>query len=139
MKVLIDTNVALDVLQRRRSFFGSAFKIWTSCEARKITGYLSALSIANIVYIMRKELNPETTRSVIDQLFCAFFVEDFYANDLELAAEMGFTDFEDALQSVCAARVGADYIVTRNVRDFTGSAVPAIEPDALMTQLVGQQ
>ena len=88
MKVLIDTNVALDVLQRRRSFFGSAFKIWTSCEARKITGYLSALSIANIVYIMRKELNPETTRNVIDQLFCVIPAIESSALLKQISAQM---------------------------------------------------
>ena len=137
MNVLIDANVALDVLWNRDRFH-SSLDVWQLCESGAINGYISALSVANIVYIMRKELNPEKIQILTKRIFSVFTVAGLSAHDLELAAEMGFTDFEDALQSVCAARVGADYIVTRNIRDFTGSVIPAIEPSALLKQLALQ-
>ena len=61
MKVLIDTNVILDVLYKREGFYEDSLKIWKLCETRKLDGYISALSIPNIVYILRRELDPEKT------------------------------------------------------------------------------
>lgn len=37
-----------------------------------------------------------------------------------------FSDFEDCLQDECAIAIGADYIVTRNLKDFKNSTVAAI-------------
>ena len=68
MKVLIDTNVILDVLCNRKDFVENSAKILKLCEVKKITGYVSALSIPNIVYIMRKELDEEKIREVIEKL-----------------------------------------------------------------------
>ena len=69
MKILIDTNVILDVLCSREKFLEDSSKIWKLCEVKKLDGYVSALSIPNIVYILRKELTPEKTQQIIDQIF----------------------------------------------------------------------
>ena len=45
MKILIDTNVILDVLCDRTDFVESSSKIWKLCKLKKIDGYISALSI----------------------------------------------------------------------------------------------
>lgn len=135
MKVLIDTNVILDVLCGRQQFLEASKKIFDLCEIEKITGYVSALSVANIVYIMRKELDPEKIHEILKMLMLIFNVSDLKTNDLEKAADMYFQDYEDALQCACAARVQADYIVTRNVRDFSRSTIPVIEPIELIELL----
>ena len=62
MKVLIDTNVILDVLCNRVDIAEASSKVWKYCEVDKLEGYISALSIPNIVYILRKELTPEKTQ-----------------------------------------------------------------------------
>ena len=59
MKLLIDTNVILDVLCNRPEFVYDASKVFKFCEVKKVDGYICALSIPNIVYIMRKELDSE--------------------------------------------------------------------------------
>ncbi len=61
MKVLIDTNIILDVLCRRGDFYKDSAMVWKLCEVRTITGVVSALSVPNIIYIMRKELDTERT------------------------------------------------------------------------------
>lgn len=66
MKILIDTNVILDVLCDRTDFVESSSKIWKLCEVEKIDGYISALSIPNIVYILRKELTPEKLSKLLN-------------------------------------------------------------------------
>ena len=94
-----------------------------------------ALSIPNIVYIMRKELEPEKIREILHKLLLIFSVADLKADDLKKAADLRFADHEDAVQCACASRIRADYIVTRNIRDFAGSKVTAIKPSELLERL----
>ena len=135
MKVLIDTNVILDVLCSRQAFLEASEKIFKLCEVNKISGYISALSIPNIIYIMRKELEPEKIKEILDKLMLIFHVADLKAADLKKAAGLYFKDYEDAIQSACASRIHADYIVTRNIRDFSSSKVTAIKPSELLERL----
>ncbi len=135
MKVLIDTNVVLDVLCKREGFYEDAARIMKYCEVNKITGVISALTIPNIVYIMRKELDAQKTGDVIEKLQLIFTVADWKATDIKKALSMDFKDFEDALQSACASRIKADYIITRNIRDFANSKVTAIKPTELLERI----
>ncbi len=135
MKVLIDTNVLLDVLCDRKEFVEASAKVWKYCEVRKITGCISALSIPNIVYILRKELTPEKTGELISQLLLIFDTAELNSSDLKTAAQMNLPDYEDAIQMAVSERIKADFIVTRNIRDFTGSRVPAVKPSELLERL----
>ena len=135
MKVLVDTNVILDVLCNRANFVYDSSKIFKLCEIKKIDGYISALSIPNIVYIMRKELDQIKTKKILEKLSLIFTIVDLKAEDIKKASCLDFTDHEDALQSVCAQRIKANYIVTRNIRDYSNSAVAAIKPSELLDRL----
>lgn len=135
MKIFIDTNVILDVLCNRPPFVEDSLKVFRCCEAGQVSGYISALSIPNIVYIMRKELDSEKVKEILSTLTSIFSVVDLRKSDLTKAARLQFADYEDALQSVCAARTKATYIVTRNVKDFQNSPVPAIKPSELFERL----
>ena len=135
MKVLIDTNVVLDFLCKREGFYEDAARIMKYCEVNKITGVISALTIPNIVYIMRKELDAQKTRDVIEKLQLVFTIADLKSDDIKKALSMNFKDFEDALQSACASRIKADYIITRNIRDFINSKVTAIKPTELLERI----
>ncbi len=135
MKVLIDTNVLLDVLCGREPHLAASSKVWKLCEVGKIGGVISALSVPNIVYIMRKELDAEKVKEILEKLSLIFGIADLKADDLKRAALLPLGDFEDALQSICAKRIKANYIVTRNIKDFNGSPVPAIKPEELLERL----
>ena len=135
MRVLIDTNVILDVLCSRENFVKFSSMVWKYCEIKRIKGYISALSVPNIVYILRKELDPEKTKRVIDMLFLIFNVADLKASDLKKAGAMKANDYEDAVQIICAERIKADYIVTRNTADFESSRIPVITPYELIENL----
>ena len=135
VKVLIDTNVILDVLCSRTEFLEASSRVWKYCEVNKLTGVISALSVPNIVYILRKELDPDKTKDIIDRLMLIFDVAELKAEDLRKAAEMKTADFEDAVQMCCADRINADFIVTRNVRDFVSSPVPAVKPSELLDRI----
>ena len=90
------------------------------------------MSVSNIVYIMRKELDNERIKDILVTLTSLFTVVDLRETDLTKAVDLQFPDYEDALQSVCAARAKANYIVTRNIKGFKSSAVPAIKPSELV-------
>ena len=68
MKVLIDTNVILDMLCNRKEFVEDSLKVFKYCETNHITGYISAMSVPNIVYIMRKELDGNRIKEILTTL-----------------------------------------------------------------------
>lgn len=135
MKLLIDANILLDVLQNREPHVQASSVIWKLCETEKAKGYVSALTFANLVYIMRKELDPKKIEETLKALSLIFEFADFNVSDLTHAAELEWDDFEDAVQSVTAERVHADYIITRNVRDFAKSKVVAFTPSELIARI----
>lgn len=135
MKVLIDTNIILDVLCNRKDFVDDSLKIFKLCEVKKITGYISALSFANIVYIMRKELDSKMVKDTLEKLTLIFEIVDLKADDLKRASILEFKDYEDAIQSVQANRIKANYIITRNIKDYNTSKVTAIKPSELIERI----
>ena len=128
MRLWIDTNVLLDVLCDRPGFADDAAKIWKLCEIGEAEGYISTLSVLNIAYILRKELPEESIRPVLQKLMLLFSVADLKAEDVARAAKLPFRDYEDAVQAAGAARIKADYIVTRNGKDYADSRVPVVSP-----------
>ena len=129
------TNVILDVLYKRDGFFDDSLKIWKLCETRKIDGYISALSIPNIVYILRRELDPERTLKIINDINLIFKIYDLKSDIIMQAALQKANDYEDALQMITAQKLKASFIITRNVKDFVGSKVMAIKPSELLERL----
>ncbi len=128
-KILIDTNVLLDYLLEREPFFEDAKEIILSCTDGKIKGCIAAHSIPNMFFILRKDYNAKERREVLLNLCKIFDVEGIDKAKLILAlTNEDFSDFEDCLQMECAKSYGADYIVTRNVFDYSISEVKAIEP-----------
>ena len=135
MVLLIDANILLDVLLDRKEFVKESALIWKLCETRQMKGYVSALTFANIMYIMRKELTPEKTEEVFRRLNLIFELADFSGSVLEKAVEMKWSDFEDAVQSATAERVHADYVITRNIRDFGRSKIMALTPVEFLARI----
>ena len=135
MILLIDANILLDVLMNRQDFVKDSSMIWKLCETNQAKGYISALTIANLMYIMRKQLDPETIEKLLVQLKFIFDFTDFDVSDLQRAAEMKWTDFEDAVQSATAERLHADFIITRNVKDFRSSKIMALTPTEFLARI----
>lgn len=135
MKLLIDANILLDVLQKREPHYRDSALIWKLCETEQAEGCVSALSIANLVYIMRKELSPETIEEVLGKLSLIFSIVELTPADIAKAAEMKWTDFEDALQAATAERIHAEAIITRNIRDFRKSRVIAFTPAEYLARI----
>lgn len=95
MVLLIDSNVILDVLQNREPHYEFSAKVIGICGlSNEIKAVVSTLAFANIVYIMRKELNAEKIESVYKSLSKIFTFEDFKNSDIQAAAKLRWKDFE---------------------------------------------
>ena len=135
MVLLIDTNIVLDVLMNRPEFVRDSALIWKLCETEQAKGYISTLTYANMMYIMRKQLTPEQIEVAFRKLSLIFEFADFSPAVLERAVNMKWKDFEDAVQSATAESVHADYIITRNLKDFSQSKVIAFTPSELLARI----
>ena len=135
MRLLIDSNIVLDVLEGRKEHYMPSYVVWKLCEKGFFDGYISSLTFANIVYIMRKQLRYDEIGILLQNLKNAFYFADLTLDDFDEAAGMGWRDFEDAVQSATASRIHADYIITRNTQDFEGSSVKAITPEEYFSEI----
>ena len=129
MKVLIDTNVLLDVLSNRKEFVDDAVKIFDLCQVNKVEGYISALSIPNIAYILRKEVDFKTMKKTIDILLYLFKVVPLNDLIIKQAIALNMNDFEDAIQTASADAINVEFIISRNKQDFINSTIKTISPN----------
>lgn len=128
MIALIDSNVILDVLEDRRPFVEDSMKVQLLCETDVISGHVSALTIPNIAYIVRKRLGRQHVSGIVRALMEIYTVDELSPADLKRASEADWSDFEDAFQGFTALRIHADAVITRNVKDFVRSPVEAMTP-----------
>ena len=135
MRLLIDANIILDVLQKREPHYEDSSKVWKLCETDLGEGFVSALSFANLMYVMRRELSPDKIEEIMTSLSLIFEFEDMRAKDVKNAVGMKWEDFEDAVQAATAVRINADYIITRNVKDYRQSKIPALTPTEFLERL----
>ena len=135
MRLLIDANIILDVLQAREPYLADSSKLSKLCETNMAEGHISTMSFANLVYVMRKELDPETILEVLKALSLIYRFDDLTQADLSNPVSLKWNDFEDAVQAVIAKRIHADYIITRNVKDFQGSEITALTPSELLARI----
>ena len=100
MKVLIDTNIILDVLLKREPFYESSREILDLCENRKLEGLITASSITDLFYITRKALHDTgETYKVIGSILDIVKVLTVTNSDVEIAFQKKSHDFEDCLMT----------------------------------------
>lgn len=129
MQVLIDTNVLIDYIQKREPFYLSAEKIFNACAENRIEGFIAAHSVSNLFFILRKQFTVEERKGLLKMLCTIFEVVGINKETIMAALDdNGFDDFEDCLQVKCALTVHADYIVSRNIKDFMNSQVRCLDP-----------
>lgn len=131
MKILIDTNIILDLIQSREPFSENASKIINSCVKKENEGYISAHSLSDIFFILRKDKTVEERKALILNL-CSFFIvipedKNFYT---AVCQNNDWNDLEDGLKMKCADFENLDYIVTRDAgKGFNNSPVKVISAE----------
>lgn len=125
-KLLVDTNIILDLLAKREGFYKDAQMLFTMADKMRVKLYISALSIANISYILTKVHGKDVARRILIQFKVLVEVLAFDDKITELALASDFSDFEDAIQYYTALENGLNIIITRNKKDFKSAALPVL-------------
>lgn len=134
MKVLIDTNVALDLMMDREPFSEDAEKVFTFCCSPLVQGFFSANSIVDMHYLLYRYAHDENyVREIIASWFEMIGIVEILPDDCRNAMVSEMDDYEDAVMVSIAQRKGFDYIVTRNVKDFSSSRVPVVTPSEFIS------
>ena len=131
MRVLIDTNVILDVWLAREPFLADSAGVLSAAEKKKITGIISPTTITTLHYLVKKEKGELKARELLGNLLKICSVGALRKIEISDALQSGIKDFEDAVIEAVALRSNADIIATRNVSDFRESRVPAMEPNSI--------
>lgn len=128
MRVLVDTNVLLDVLAERKAFYGPAMSVWTLAESGRLDAHVAAISFSNCYYVVSKYAGRRKAESAIRLLRDVFTPVDLTAQILNQAIDSGLADFEGAIQFHSAMHARAECIVTRNPDHFPTAPLSVLSP-----------
>ncbi|MCL2067414.1 MAG: PIN domain-containing protein [Treponema sp.] len=141
MKVLIDTNVALNILLNQPNFYSGSKKVFDLAETGVFDAFISTSAITDIYYIASKSLGKKVARENIKQhLVPVFKPASVTDSHIYQALDLDWNDFEDSVQYVVGESFSADYIVTRNTTDYRFSTmrsklrceIPVVSPEEFL-------
>ena len=138
MRAVLDTNIVVDVLQRREPWFQDGAVIFRAIANKQVEGCLTAKQITDLHFFSRKQFKGEENvdvkaRQIIGKLLAIFSLIDTLGIDCQNALGNENGDYEDAVLIESAVRAGADCIVTRNPEHFKTSTVPVYAPGQFVT------
>ena len=134
--ILIDTDILLDFLFDRKPYADDAAKILTLCENGTIKGYLTAVMLSNIYYLLRKTASHEKVIEKLKQLTEIIDILTIDKNVIIKALNSNFKDFEDAIQNYTAELSGfTEIIITRNFKDYKNSNLIVMTPDGYLNNI----
>lgn len=128
IRALLDTDVTLDFILERQSFFAEADEIFFRCSNNDFEAYICDITPINIYYIARKQIGREETVQAIADLLTLSKVLGASTRTLQDALNSPINDFEDAVQHQCAVEANLDAIVTRNTEDYHNSMIQVYSP-----------
>ncbi len=132
-KVLLDTNIVIDLLAKREPFYQEAAKIFTLADRKVINLYVSALSFANVNYILLRQRKPEEAKLILRKLKLLVGILSLDEKIISLSLnDNDFKDYEDALQYYSAIENDIEVIISRNQKDFQNSKLPVMTADQLI-------
>ena len=134
-RVLLDTNIILDIALQRKPFFNVAVQIFTKIDTKAIKGFVTASSITDIYYISKKSCGHEKSIKFIRELIDIVEVLSVTKENIIKALNSEFKDFEDSLQNSIADINNIDIVLTRNKSDFNSSSIKICTPIELINIL----
>ncbi|MCX6054189.1 MAG: PIN domain-containing protein [Chloroflexi bacterium] len=126
--VLIDLNILLDVLQKREPFFETSAHLLVLIETGKIKGYVAFHSITTLFYLIKKDRSSAEARAAITNLLQFLKIAAVEQYTIEQALNLEYRDFEDAVQMISAVQCKADYLITRNIKDYQPPLLTVLQP-----------
>jgi predicted nucleic acid-binding protein len=135
MRVILDTNIVIDAVASRLPFSKGAEQIILLTARQSLVSAITASTASDIYYLVKKYLkDTAATTAELKKLFILVDIISVDRSDCLAAFNTGMTDYEDSLLAICAKKWNADFIITRNTKDFIASPVPAITPEEFLKQ-----
>ena len=134
MKVFLDTNIVIDLLDKREPFYIDAVKLFTLAYQKEITLFVSPMTYATASYLLRKH-GKENMRKLLSNFRQLSQITTADEKVVDAALASSFDDYEDALQYYSALTKNVDVIVSRNKKDFTSANIPVLAPKEFLDQL----
>ena len=135
-KLLVDTNIVIDLLSKREEFFQEAQELFTLADNRQVDLFVSALTFANTHYLLSKYQKLDDARKILIKFKVLVKVAPLDDKIVELALVSDFKDFEEAIQYNTALENGIDVIITRNKKDFKNSKLPIMNAREYLKKIV---
>lgn len=135
MRVVLDTNILLDVLLDRAPWVDQSKLVWKAHDEGRVDALIAAVTPPNIFYVVRRIVDVQRARECVRISLEAFQVLPLDRPLLRAAFDLGGKDFEDDVHIACASAAQIDAIVTRDQTDFAASPVPVWTPDQLLANL----
>ena len=137
MRILVDTNVVLDVLLKREPFYQSAKRVLELAQYAEIEEYVSASAITDIYYIANRALRDiVVVRNLLVQLFGIVGIASVSGREIRFALDLGWNDFEDAVQYSAALSARMDAVVTRDSSGYRLAQIPAYQPEQFLKMII---
>ena len=126
-RILVDTNIVIDLLAQRKEFYDEAAKLFSLSDKKEISLTISSLTFANTNYILSKQKSTKEARETLRKFKVLVEIINLDDKIIELTlSDDQFIDFEDGLQYYSALENNVDIILTRNKKDFKNSKIPVL-------------
>jgi predicted nucleic acid-binding protein len=133
LKLLIDINVILDVMLAREPWARQSAQLLAAVEDGRAEGFVAAHTITTIHYIVAREKGKHVAARAVTDILRIVGVVPIGKADFHQALVLGINDFEDAVQAAAALQIGADYLITRNTKDFKSGSIEVRTPGEALT------
>ncbi len=127
-RIFIDTNVLVDLVLERKGFYQDARRLFNLCKERRITPYISSISVAIINYLLLKKYNEEKVKELLEIIYKLTEILPFHKRIISLAHYSNFKDLEDGFQYFTVKENNIKVIITRNEKDFEVNDVSVVSP-----------
>ena len=124
-RLFLDTNIVVDLLERREPFCHDAVRLFTMAYNRQVQLVVSPMTYSTASFLLRKH-GSEGVRNLLSNFRQLSRVAAANERTVDDSLASQFKDFEDAMQYYTALRAKADAIITRNGKDFTNSRLPVM-------------
>lgn len=138
MDLVLDNNIVIDHIDRREPFYELSRLVCLLGVVGEANTYISVNMLTDLYYLLRKDYGSQGAQDLIENNLSFLQLIGISAEDAQKALAARWGDFEDCLVARCAEKIKADYIVTRNVKDFRSSSVEAVTPEELFDRLEKQ-
>ncbi len=126
MKILLDTNIVLDILLAREPFVDEVREIFLLIENRKVEGFVCATTMTTIHYLIGKQKDKASADALVLNLLKLFEVALVDKQILQDASLNNGVDYEDSIIYTSAKYTEVDMILTRDKRGFKNSEISIV-------------